>query len=42
VAPLAVVKALPGFQVSSFVAPLAGILLMTLCSYTLTRVIQDR
>jgi putative membrane protein len=42
VAPLAVVKALPGFQVSSFLAPLAGILLMTLCSYTLTRVIQDR
>ncbi len=41
-APLAVVKALPGFQVSSFLAPLAGIMLMTLCSYTLTRVIQDR
>jgi len=41
-APLAVVKALPGFQVSSFMAPLAGILLMTLCSYTLTKVIQDR
>ncbi len=42
VAPLAVVKALPGFQVSSFLAPLAGIVLMTLCSYTVTRVIQDR
>ncbi len=41
-APLAVVKALPGFQVSSFLAPMAGLILMTLCSYTLTRVIQDR
>ncbi|MDT8904033.1 phage holin family protein [Anaeroselena agilis] len=41
-APLAVFKALPGFQVSSFLAPLAGIVLMTLCSYTVTRVIQDR
>ncbi len=40
--PLAVVKALPGFQVSSFLAPVAGLILMTLCSYTLTRVIQDR
>jgi len=40
--PLAVVKTLPGFQISSFLAPLAGILLMTLCSYTLTKVIQDR
>lgn len=41
-APLAVVKTLPGFQVSSFLAPLAGLVLMTVCSYTLTRVIQDR
>lgn len=41
-APLAVVKTLPGFQVSSSLAPLAGIILMTLCSYTLTKVIQDR
>ena len=42
VAPLAVVKALPGFQISSFLAPMAGIVLMTLCSYTLTKVIHDR
>jgi Predicted membrane protein len=41
-APLAVVTALPGCQISSFLAPLAGISLMTLCSYTLTKVIQDR
>lgn len=40
--PLMVVKTLPGFQISSSIAPLIGILLMTVCSYTLTRVIQDR
>jgi putative membrane protein len=42
VTPLAVVKALPGFQISSFMAPLAGLLLLSLCSYTATKVIQDR
>jgi len=42
VTPLAVVKTLPGCQISSFLAPLAGVLLMTVCSYTLTKVIQDR
>lgn len=41
-APLMVVKTLPGFQISSVMAPAAGILLMTVCSYTLSRVIQDR
>lgn len=41
-APLMVVKALPGFQVSGMVTSLAGILLMTLCSFTLSKVIHDR
>ncbi len=40
--PLMVVETLPGFQISSSIAPMIGILLMTVCSYTLTRVIQDR
>ncbi|WP_243638681.1 phage holin family protein [Lucifera butyrica] len=37
-----VVKTLPGFEVSSLMAPAAGILLMTVCSFTLSRMIQDR
>lgn len=41
-APLMVIKALPGFQVSSFIAPLAGVLLITVCSSTLSKMIQDR
>ncbi|MDR3560172.1 MAG: phage holin family protein [Negativicutes bacterium] len=41
-APLMVVKALPGFAISSFLAPAAGVVLMTVCSYTLSKVIHDR
>lgn len=41
-APFMVVKTLPGFQISSVFAPLVGILLLTVCSCTLTKVIQDR
>lgn len=41
-APLMVVKALPGFQISSLIAPIVGVLLMTICSCTLSKVIQDR
>lgn len=41
-APFMVIKALPGFQISSFIAPLTGVLLMTVCSSTLSKVIQDR
>lgn len=33
---------LPGFQVSSLLAPVAGVMLMTFCSFAVTRVIQDR
>lgn len=40
--PLMIIKTLPGFQIYSFLAPLAGILLMTVCSFTLSKVIQDR
>ncbi|SMC40744.1 phage holin family protein [Sporomusa malonica] len=40
--PLMVVKALPGFQISGAVTLLTGILLMTLCSFTLSKVIHDR
>lgn len=42
VMPVLVTKTLPGFVISSMVASLACILLMTVCSYTLTKVIQDR
>ncbi|MDD4600635.1 hypothetical protein SDC9_13583 [bioreactor metagenome] len=41
-APLMVFKALPGFQISSVMAPLAGVLLITVCSSTLSKVIRDR
>lgn len=40
--PLMVVKALPGYQISSFFMPVAGLVLMTICSFTLSQVIQDR
>lgn len=40
--PFMVVKALPGFQITGMVASLAGILLITLCSVTLSKVIHDR
>lgn len=40
-APLMVIKTLPGFQISSFLAPMVVITLMTVCSYTLSRVIPD-
>ena len=40
--PLVVIKALPGFQISSMTASITGLCLMTVCSCTLSRVIQDR
>lgn len=42
VAPLMVVKTLPGIQISSLLASVTSILLMTACSFTLSKVIQDR
>ncbi|MBP2655259.1 MAG: Mycobacterial 4 phage holin, superfamily [Firmicutes bacterium] len=41
-APLMVIKTLPGCQISSFFAPVFGVLLMTVCSYTLSKFIHDR
>ncbi|MDF2571563.1 MAG: Mycobacterial 4 phage holin, superfamily [Sporomusa sp.] len=40
--PLVVVKALPGFQISGVLTSLTGVLLMTLCSFALSKVIHDR
>jgi putative membrane protein len=40
--PLAVFAALPGYQISSILAPAAGIVLMTVCSYTCTKIIRDK
>lgn len=41
-APLMIIKALPGYQISSILWPAAGLILMTICSFTLSRVIHDR
>lgn len=41
-APFIVFQALPGIQVHSAVTTIPGIVLVTACSYMLTRVIQDR
>jgi putative membrane protein len=40
--PMMVVKTLPGIQISSLLTSVASILLMTACSFTLSKVIQDR
>ncbi len=40
--PLMVIKALPGFQVSGTVTSMVGLVLMTLCSFALSKVIHDR
>lgn len=40
--PIMVVKALPGFQISSVLASCAAIMLMTACSFTLSKFIHDR
>ncbi len=42
VAPGAVIAALPGYQILNFAAPMAGILCMTACSFTLSKVVEDR
>ena len=41
-APLLVIKTLPGFQVYSMIAPVIGVFFITICSFTLSKVIQDR
>lgn len=40
--PLLVIKTLPGFQIYSMIAPVIGVLFITICSSTLSKVIQDR
>lgn len=37
-----IIKMLPGFQVNSMITPLIGVFLLTICSCTLSKVIQDR
>lgn len=41
-APLAVVTALPGYQITGILAPLLGVLFLTVCSIALTKTIHDR
>jgi len=41
-APLLVIKTLPGFQIYSMIAPVIGVFFITICSFTLSKVIQDR
>lgn len=40
--PVMLVNTLPGFQISSVMTPLVEIMLMTVCSFTLSKVIHDR
>ncbi|WP_378950422.1 phage holin family protein [Pelosinus sp. sgz500959] len=42
VTPFIVIKTLPGFQIYNMTAPILGVFLMTICSCTLSKVIQDR
>lgn len=42
VTPLLVIKVLPGFQIYSLTAPVMSVFLMTICSCTLSKIIQDR
>lgn len=39
---LLVIKMLPGFQIYSMIAPISGIFIITICSCTLSKIIQDR
>lgn len=40
--PLVVIKSLPGFKIYSMISPIIGVLLVTICSFTLSKVIHDR
>ena len=39
---LMIINILPGFEINSMIAPSIGVLLLTICSFTLSKVIQDR
>lgn len=41
-AQIMVAKALPGYQIIGMFTPAAAVLIMTLCSFTLSQLIQDR
>jgi len=40
--PLMVMKTLPGFQIYSMTAPVVSVFFLTICSFNLSKVIQDR
>jgi len=39
---LLVIKILPGFQIDGMTAPIIGVFFITICSFTLSKVIHDR
>ena len=39
---LIVINILPGFRIDSMIAPVIGVLVITICSFTLSKVIHDR
>ena len=41
-APLMIIQILPGFQIYSMTAPVIGVFLITICSFTLSKNIYDR
>jgi len=42
VTPLMLVKTLPGIQIAGAAAPVAGLCLLTACSFAVSKVIEDR
>jgi len=40
--PFMVVKTLPGFEISSLMTSIIGVMLLTLCSFALSKIIHDR
>lgn len=42
ITPLVVIKTLPGFQIYNMTAPIISVLLLTVCSSTLSKMIHDR
>ncbi|MBP2645021.1 MAG: rane protein of unknown function [Firmicutes bacterium] len=41
-APFMLIKTIPGCQISSFLFPALGVMVMTVCSITLSKMIHDR
>lgn len=40
--PMVIFRAIPGFQISNVLTPLIGIILMSICSFSLSKFIKDR